>query len=166
MLVGPEASGKSTLLCRINLGEVVPTVPTVGFKVETMEYKGLRGTVWEHRVLAGQDKIRNIWRHNYEGMNGIIFVVDSSDLDGLDEARRELHAMLHEEELRGAAVLVFANKQDLQHALSCEEICDKLNLEDLPCHQRLLCQPACAVSGDGVYEGLDWLVEEIQLAMQ
>merc|ERR1712224_573505 len=146
MVVGPEAAGKSTILCKINLGEVVPTVPTVGFKVETVDYKDLRFTVWEHRALVGQDKIRNIWRHNYEGMNGIISVVDSSDWNGLVEARRELHNMLQEEELAGAAVLVFANKQDLQHALSSEEISDKLNLEDLPGHQPWLLQPACAVS--------------------
>merc|ERR1719420_1042393 len=94
MIVGPRAAGKSTILCKVNLGDVVPTVPTVGFTVETLDYKDFRFTVWEHRAMASEDKIRNIWRHHYEGMNGIVFVVDSSDLDGLAEARRDLHSML------------------------------------------------------------------------
>lgn len=166
MLVGPEAAGKSTLLCKVNLGDVVPTVPTVGFKVDTMEYKDFRFTVWEHRTIAGQDKIRNIWRKNYEGMDGIVFVVDSSDVDRLAEARQALHNMLQEEELVEAAVLVIANKQDLPHALNGEEICEKLDLEHLPGRQQWFLQPASAVSGDGLYEGLDWLASELKLAMQ
>lgn len=166
MLVGPSAAGKTSVLCKIDLGDVVPTVPTVGFKVETVEYKDFRFTVWEHRAMADQDKLRNIWRRNYEGMNGIVFVVDSSDLNGLDEARRELHCMLEEEELADAAVLIFANKQDLPHALSGAEVCSKLDLEYLPGRQRCFLQPACAVSGDGLYEGFDWLIDEMQSPKQ
>lgn len=165
LLVGPAAAGKTTILCKVNLGDVMPTTPTVGFQVDTVEYKDFRFTVWEHRTMADQDKLKQIWRRNYEGMDGIIFVVDSTNVEGFAEAKKELHSLLEEEELAEAAVLVVANKQDLAHAASGDEICDKLDLQSLHC-QRWLLQPTSAVYGDGLYEGLDWLANEIQVEKQ
>lgn len=63
--------------------------------------------------VGGQDKIRPLWRHYFQNTQGIIFVVDSNDRDRVVEAREELQRMLNEDELRDAALLVFANKQDL-----------------------------------------------------
>lgn len=161
MLVGPAAAGKTTMLCKVNLGDVMPTIPTVGFQVDTVEYKDFRFTVWEHRPMA--DKIKQIWRRHYEGTDGIIFVVDSSAVERLEDAKRELHSLLEEKELAEAVLLVVANKQDLPHAVSCDEICDKLDLLSLRSDQRWFLQPTSAVSGDGLYEGLDWLAHEIRL---
>src|SRR3954469_15458354 len=81
-----------------------------GFNVETVEYKNIQFTVWD---VGGQDKIRPLWRHYFQNTQGIIFVVDSNDRDRVVEAREELQRMLNEDELRDAALLVFANKQDL-----------------------------------------------------
>lgn len=84
--------------------------PTVGFNVETVEYKNISFTVWD---VGGQDKIRPLWRHYFQNTQGIIFVVDSNDRERVSEAREELQRMLNEDELRDALLLVFANKQDL-----------------------------------------------------
>jgi GTPase SAR1 family protein len=94
---------------------VVTTIPTIGFNVETVEYKNISFTVWD---VGGQDKIRPLWRHYYQNTQGLIFVVDSNDSDRIDAARDELHRMLNEDELRDAVLLVFANKQDLPNAMS------------------------------------------------
>lgn len=64
--------------------------------------------------------------------------------------------MLSEAELGEAALLVFANKQDLPKALKVGDVAEKLELASLrtrPWH----IQGCCATSGDGLYEGLDWL---------
>jgi len=92
------------------LGEIVTTIPTIGFNVETVEYKNIQFTVWD---VGGQDKIRPLWRHYFQNTQGIIFVVDSNDRDRVVEAREELQRMLNEDELRDALLLIFANKQDL-----------------------------------------------------
>lgn len=83
---------------------------SIGFNVETVEYKNIQFTVWD---VGGQDKIRPLWRHYFQNTQGIIFVVDSNDRDRVVEAREELQRMLNEDELRDALLLVFANKQDL-----------------------------------------------------
>ena len=135
LMVGLDAAGKTTILYKLKLGEIVTTIPTIGsyiisichlhikarasfltlflptgFNVETVEYKNIQFTVWD---VGGQDKIRPLWRHYFQNTQGIIFVVDSNDRDRVVEAREELQRMLNEDELRDALLLVFANKQDL-----------------------------------------------------
>merc|ERR1711915_432921 len=153
LMIGLDAAGKTTVLYRLKLGEVVTTIPTIGFNVETVEYRNLRFTVWD---VGGQDKIRRLWRHYYLGTNGLIFVVDSNDRDRITDACEELTKVLGEEEMRDAVLLVFANEQDLPNSMTAAEICEKLGLHELR-HRQWFIQSACATTGDGLYEGLDWL---------
>jgi len=64
--------------------------------------------------------------------------------------------MLNEDELRDAVLLVFCNKQDLPNAMIVAEVTDKLGLHSLR-NRKWYIQSTCATSGDGLYEGLDWL---------
>jgi len=153
LMVGLDAAGKTTILYKLKLGEIVTTIPTIGFNVETVEYKNINFTVWD---VGGQDKIRPLWRHYFQNTQGLIFVVDSNDRERVTEATEELQKMLNEDELRDAALLVFANKQDLPNAMSVAELTDKLGLHSLRSRKWYI-QSACATSGDGLYEGLDWL---------
>eukprot|EP00294_Goniomonas_avonlea_P014370 CAMPEP_0114552170 /NCGR_PEP_ID=MMETSP0114-20121206/6985_1 /TAXON_ID=31324 /ORGANISM="Goniomonas sp, Strain m" /LENGTH=170 /DNA_ID=CAMNT_0001737035 /DNA_START=81 /DNA_END=593 /DNA_ORIENTATION=- len=162
LMVGLDAAGKTTILYKLKLGEIVTTIPTIGFNVETVEYKNISFTVWD---VGGQDKIRPLWRHYYQNTQGVIFVVDSNDRDRVGEARKELMTMLEEDELRSATVLVFANKQDLPNAMNASEITDKLGLSELR-GRKWYIQGACATTGEGLYEGLDWLSAELQNAPQ
>lgn len=153
LMVGLDAAGKTTILYKLKLGEVVTTIPTIGFNVETVEFKNISFTVWD---VGGQDKIRPLWRHYFSNTHGIIFVVDSNDRERIVDAKEELHRMLGEDELRDAVLLVFANKQDLPNAMSVPEITDKLMLYSIR-HRHWYIQSACATAGDGLFEGLDWL---------
>ncbi|XP_041485285.1 uncharacterized protein LOC121431693 [Lytechinus variegatus] len=158
LMVGLDAAGKTTILYKLKLGEIVTTIPTIGFNVETVEYKNISFTVWD---VGGQDKIRPLWRHYYQNTQGLIFVVDSNDRERMGEAKDELNRMLNEDELRDAALLVFANKQDLPNAATVGDITDKLGLNGLH-SRRWYIQSTCATSGDGLYEGLDWLSNELK----
>lgn len=158
LMVGLDAAGKTTILYKLKLGEIVTTIPTIGFNVETVEYKNICFTVWD---VGGQDKIRPLWRHYFQNTQGLIFVVDSNDRERVVEAERELHNMLNEDELRDAVLLVFANKQDLPNAMSASELTEKLRLNSL--HNRSwYIQATCATQGNGLYEGLDWLSKELE----
>ena len=158
LMVGLDAAGKTTILYKLKLGEIVTTIPTIGFNVETVEYKNISFTVWD---VGGQDKIRPLWRHYFQNTQGLIFVVDSNDRERVGEAREELMRMLAEDELRDAVLLIFANKQDLPNAMNAAEITDKLGLHSLR-NRNWYIQAACATSGDGLYEGLDWLSNQLK----
>ena len=47
LMLGLDAAGKTTILHKLKLGEVVSSVPTIGFNVETLEYKKIKFTVWD-----------------------------------------------------------------------------------------------------------------------
>ena len=90
-IVGLDAAGKTTILYKLKLGEIVTTIPTIGFNVETVEYKNICFTVWD---VGGQDKIRPLWRHYFQNTQGLIFVVDSNDRERITEAQDELQKMV------------------------------------------------------------------------
>ncbi|XP_061578028.1 ADP-ribosylation factor 4-like [Cololabis saira] len=157
LMVGLDAAGKTTILYKLKLGEIVTTIPTIGFNVETVEYKNISFTVWD---VGGQDKIRPLWRHYFQNTQGLIFVVDSNDRERVAESAEELSKMLLEDELKDAVLLVFANKQDLPNALSVSELTDKLGLQALR-NKTWHIESTCATQGTGLYEGLDWLSKEL-----
>jgi len=157
LILGLDNAGKTTLLYRLKIGEVVTTIPTIGFNVESVTYKNLNFNVWD---LGGQTSIRPYWRCYYANTAAVIFVIDSTDIDRLSTASEELAAMLNEEELRDAALLVFANKQDQPGAKGAGEISEALKLGELK--DRNWSIVACsAVDGRGVDEGMDWLVANV-----
>jgi ADP-ribosylation factor-like protein 1 len=154
LILGLDNAGKTTLLYRLKIGEVVTTIPTIGFNVESVTYKNLNFNVWD---LGGQTSIRPYWRCYYANTAAVIFVVDSTDIERLETANGELRAMLEEEELRDAALLVFANKQDQPGAKGAGEISEALRLGELK--DRNWSIMACsAIDGKGINEGMDWLV--------
>ncbi|XP_057991165.1 ADP-ribosylation factor 2 [Hevea brasiliensis] len=157
LMVGLDASGKTTILYKLKLGEMVSTIPTIGFNVETVDYKNISFSVWD---AGGQEKIRPLWKHYFKNVEGLIFVVDSSDKERISEARNELHRILGDSELRDATLLVFANKQDVLGAMRVDEVADKLGLHAL--RQRCwYIQSSSSKFGQGLYEGLDWLSNNV-----
>jgi len=94
---------------------------------------------------------------DYQNTQGVIFVVDSNDTDRVNEVAETLHDMLGYEDLHDASVLILANKQDLPNAMSAALLIDRLRLQQV--RQQWYIQASCAATGDGLYEGLDWLAK-------
>jgi small GTP-binding protein len=155
LMVGLDAVGKTTIMYKLKMNETVKTIPTIGFNVETMSYKTLTMTMWD---IGGQNKIRALWKHYYAGTDAIIYVIDSSDTERLEESAEELFKMLQDDELANASVLIYANKQDLSGALTPNEICEKMRLTTLK-NRNWTVQGTSAVKGTGLTEGLDWLAK-------
>lgn len=156
LMIGLDAAGKTTILYKMKFGEIVSTIPTIGFNVETLEYKNVCFTVWD---VGGQSKIRPLWRHYFHNTDGVIFVVDSNDRDRVDEARRELHSIFREGELKDAVLLILANKQDLPEVMSTNELKDRLQLNRLRNSWHI--QSTCATKGADIRDGFDWLLSEL-----
>ncbi|GKV43170.1 hypothetical protein SLEP1_g50497 [Rubroshorea leprosula] len=157
LMVGLDSSGKTTILYKLKLGEIITTIPTIGFNVETVEFKNKSFSIWD---VGGQSMIRPLWRHYSQNIQGLIFVVDSNDRERIAEARNELHRILSDNELDNASVLVFANKQDVRNSMTVSEVADKLGLYSLG-QRPWYIQATSAITGEGLYEGLDWLSSNI-----
>ncbi|XP_054574042.1 ADP-ribosylation factor-like protein 1 [Eptesicus fuscus] len=123
-----DRAGKTTNLYILQVGEVGTTIPTIGFNIQEMiTYKNHKFQVWD---LGGQTSVRPYWRC-YSITDAAISVVDSCDRDGTGISRSELGAMLEEEELRKAILVVFANKQDMEQAMAPSEMANSLGLPAL-----------------------------------
>lgn len=157
-MLGLDAAGKTTILYKLKLNQSVTTIPTVGFNVETVTYKNVKFNVWD---VGGQDKIRPLWRHYYTGTQGLVFVVDSQDRERIEEARQELHRILSDREMKDCLLLVFANKQDLPGAMSPTEVTERLGLHRMK-DRSWYCHPSNALAGDGLFEGLSWLSQNVK----
>ncbi|GLU09173.1 hypothetical protein SLE2022_260460 [Rubroshorea leprosula] len=157
LMVGLDSSGKTTILYKLKLGEIITTIPTIGFNVETVEFKNKSFSIWD---VGGQSMIRPLWRHYSQNIQALIFVVDSNDRERIAEARNELHRILSDNELDNASVLVFANKQDVRNSMTVSEVADKLGLYSLG-QRPWYIQATSAITGEGLYEGLDWLSSNI-----
>uniref|UniRef100_A0A7S3VGK6 Uncharacterized protein n=1 Tax=Dunaliella tertiolecta TaxID=3047 RepID=A0A7S3VGK6_DUNTE len=153
LVLGLDNAGKTTILYRLQVGEIVATIPTIGFNVETVTYKNIKFQVWD---LGGQTSIRPYWRCYYPNTQAIIYVVDSTDHERIGTSREEFHAILDEDELKDSLILVYANKQDLPGALSDAQIAEGLGLYSIKNRTWAIFKTS-AVKGEGLTEGLDWL---------
>ncbi|ORC89870.1 putative ADP-ribosylation factor [Trypanosoma theileri] len=136
---------------------------TVGYNVETFEKSGARFTVFD---MGGAKKFRGLWESYYDNVDGIIFVVDSSDHLRLCVVKEEIELMLQhpdiKRELPGGGeqripVLFYANKMDLPGAKTAAELVDLLDLTTLMADHPFNIFASNALQGTGVASGFDWL---------
>jgi len=157
LLVGLDSAGKTTLLYKLKQNETLNTTPTMGFNVETVNYKQLQLTIWD---VGGQVKIRQLWEHYYDTVNAVIFILDANDIDRMDECKQEFKRMVNDPKLKSVPLLIYANKQDLPKALKKDSVTDKLQLHQLK-QKKWLVQECIATKGTGIFDGLDWLTNSI-----
>ena len=159
LILGLDNAGKTTIMKKVSGEDIHEISPTVGFNIKSLEYKGFVLNIWD---VGGQKTIRTYWRNYFEQTDGIVWVVDSVDRFRLEECRLQLRDLLDQEKLAGASLLIFANKQDLGGALSCDEIAARLGLHDADIAGRHWSILACsAVTGSGLEPGFDWIVNDI-----
>jgi small GTP-binding protein len=158
IIVGLDNAGKTTILYQFLMNEVVHTSPTIGSNVEEVVYKNFHFIMWD---IGGQESLRASWNTYYANTEFVILVIDSTDRERLSLTKEELHKMLACEDLKKAAVVVYANKQDLKGAMSAAEISKLLNLTSIK-DQGWHIQACCALTGEGLYQGLQWISSRLR----
>lgn len=161
VVVGLDSAGKTSLLYRLKLKEFVKTIPTKGFNTEKIRVpvgasRAVTFQVWD---VGGQEKLRPLWKSYTRRTDGIVFVVDSAEQERAEEAKVELHRITRTSENQGVPVLVLANKQDLDSALSVGEVAKLLSAHELSAPHHV--QGVSAVDGRGLQAGLEKLHEMI-----
>lgn len=154
LVLGLDNAGKTTILKKMSDEDITHIMPTQGFNIKSLVQDNFKLNVWD---IGGQREIRPYWSNYFENTDALVYVIDSSDRRRLEESGKELAELLPEDKLGGIPCLVFANKQDLMHASTAPEISEALGLEGI--QDRIWQIQACsAKTGEGLQEGMEWLV--------
>ncbi|KAH9936354.1 P-loop containing nucleoside triphosphate hydrolase protein [Fomitopsis serialis] len=128
-VVGLQASGKTSFVNVIGSGQwSEEVVPTVAFNFRKVRRGNITLKIWD---VAGQPRYRSIWERYCNGVDAIIFVVDSSDKEKFDTARFELHQLLSQPSLNGVPLLVLGNKNDIEGHAPVNELIKALQLDKI-----------------------------------
>ncbi|XP_070998174.1 ADP-ribosylation factor-like protein 13B isoform X2 [Oncorhynchus clarkii lewisi] len=166
VMVGLDNAGKTATVRGIQGESPEDVAPTVGFSKVDLKQGKFEVTIFD---LGGGKRIRGIWKNYYSESYGVVFVVDSSDVQRIQETRDTMAEVLRHPRISGKPVLVLANKQDRDGALAEADIIENLSLEKLVNENKCLCQiePCSAVLGYGkkgdksIRNGLNWLLNNI-----
>ncbi|XP_072556358.1 ADP-ribosylation factor-like protein 13B isoform X5 [Paramormyrops kingsleyae] len=166
LMVGLDNAGKTATVRGIQGENPEDVAPTVGFSKMDLKQGKFEVTIFD---LGGGKRIRGIWKNYYAESYGVVFVVDSSDIQRIQETKDTMAEVLRHPRIAGKPVLVLANKQDRDGALAEADIIEHLSLEKLVNENKCLCQiePCSAVIGYGkkmdksIKNGLNWLLNNI-----
>ncbi|KAF2011152.1 ADP-ribosylation factor [Aaosphaeria arxii CBS 175.79] len=156
LMLGLDNAGKTTIVKKIMNEDVNSVSPTLGFIIKTIEYDGYKLNIWD---VGGQKTLRTYWKNYFEKTDTLIWVVDATDRERLDDCRQELAGLLLEERLMGASLLVFKNKSDVASAMTEDEVREGLGLDSIKTH-RWTIMACSAMTGLSLQEGLEWVVQD------
>jgi len=156
-IVGLQNAGKSTLTSTLASGGFdEDTIPTIGFNYRRVKKGKVGLNVWD---LGGQERFRDSWEKYCRLSDVIIYVVDSVDLSSMEEARKQLHDLLSWPSLEGIPLLLLGNKNDVEGALTEEELIEELNLRRLQ-NRSVACFSVSAKDQTNLDITMEWLADQ------
>uniref|UniRef100_A0A224XX01 ADP-ribosylation factor-related protein 1 n=1 Tax=Panstrongylus lignarius TaxID=156445 RepID=A0A224XX01_9HEMI len=168
LILGLDNAGKTTYLeaakTKIikNYKGINPNkiTTTVGLNIGKIDVSGIRLNFWD---LGGQEELQSLWDKYYAESHAIIYIVDSSDRDRIEESKETFDKMISSENLLGVPLLVLANKQDIVDCMGVREVKPIFKKNGHLIGRRdCMVMPVSALNGDGVDEGIKWLVDCIK----
>ena len=157
IILGMQNAGKTTILYRLSLGQLVKTTPTIGSNVEELTYNNVKFQAWD---LGGQESTRSVWDVYYMNTDAIVYVIDSIDDEYYEESKTQFHKMLNNPALKNATILIFANKQDLPGAKTVNKLIEDYGFDKIKSHIWHI-QSCSALKGEGLVTGIKWLSEQL-----
>eukprot|EP00116_Pleurobrachia_bachei_P005465 sb/3465727/ len=157
-LFGVKDAGKTAFLYRMKLGEMITTIPTIGFNLETVKVADFSVDIWE---VGGDVMLRPLWKEYYNILDIMLYVVDGSDMDRMEESRTELFKLFSVEVLNNVPIWCVASKSDNAWSLSDGELVKALQLDKVEGREVRLFKFS-SVTGDGIANLLDNVAAELK----
>ena len=161
-MLGLDKAGKTSILYQFKLSYLIEAIQTIGFNLETIEYKDLYLEIWDiggFSIFSDNEDII-LFKHYYQNTDGMIFVIDCNDKERFGKVNKALLEIINNEELKNIPLLIFGNKQDLSEATSPNELTKFLEIDKIINNEWLI-QGSSAVDGKGIKEGFDWLTNKL-----
>ncbi|EAR98989.1 ADP-ribosylation factor(Arf)/Arf-like (Arl) small GTPase family protein (macronuclear) [Tetrahymena thermophila SB210] len=119
LFLGLDNAGKTTLLRRLKDGRLVQHDPTLGSHTEELVLGNIRFKAFD---LGGHEAVRKTWKNYFASIDGIVYLVDSSDRARFEESKIEFNKIIQTKELEKVPIVILGNKIDIQGAASEDEL--------------------------------------------
>lgn len=172
LALGLDNAGKTTTILGVK-GELTSEVaPTMGFESFELQTANFDVKIYD---LGGGARIRGIWQNYLAEAHGIIYVVDSADVEKMQECQIIFEETLSDNRVCGKPILILANKQDKPGSIDELELCTRMKLDDVvnrnQCHSKVVLCSALPSHGRktpkqskldrGITNGYQWLLDMI-----
>ena len=163
-LLGLEKAGKTSLVKKLLKQEDIVVRPTYGVNLENYQYRDLNFTCFD---LGGHQPFRlSLWKKFIERADAVIYLVDSADHSRFEESKQTFWHYINFAK-QSAPVLFLANKSDLPNSKELTEVNEAFELDKFLRNLRPFnIKKASALTGQGVYESWDWIVDVLCGAQQ
>ena len=158
LLLGLDNAGKTTLLERLKTGAIRSYPPTDRPSLtEKFTYQGITFAAWD---LGGHEAVRHLWGDYACNAKALLFLVDASDVERLEESGYELEHLIGEGLLEDKPIALLYNKCDLETAISSVDIAEKIHFSELvELHgvEKLRVFRISVLRGEGYQDALKWI---------
>lgn len=163
LLLGLDGAGATTILYQLVLGKRLETIPTLGVNREIISAEGMELECWD---IGGMDKMRPLWPRYARDSDGVIFVVDATDIPRMRLAAEELSKLYSSASRKNLKnrhhpLLIFANKQDLPHAATPDQVHKIMKISSLPV-QVVKIFPCSVNDRQTLLTGVSWLTGQLK----
>lgn len=158
LLLGLDNAGKTTLLHKLASGEMRPFPPTDRPRQDGFTVGGIEFQAWD---LGGHEAVRHLWEDYVSTeVSAVLFLIDASDKERLEESGYELDALIGEKLVEGLPVALLFNKTDLETAASDDEILAKIDyphLQTIQGEEKLKYFRISVLTGAGYPDAFQWV---------
>jgi len=161
LFLGLDDAGKSTLLYMLKTDKMTQLKPTIQPHSEELKLGNIRFNTFD---LGGHETARKIWKDYFPSVDGIIFLVDSSNSKRFPEAKEELENLANTPELLNIPICILGNKVDKENAVNEEELKEALDLTTIMLKESRPMQLfMCSVSKKiGYGNALNWMTNYLK----
>ena len=155
---GLANAGKTTIVKYLETGRFVETQPTMGInRGETIKVEKLEINIFD---LGGQEDFRVLWPEVNEKSDGVVFVVDKSDIMNFEDARQTFHNIIEAQIHKDVVVLILLHKCDLPDGMERNRFIKEFDLLDIP--YKWACYETSAKTGENICESFRWFFDQLK----
>lgn len=159
LVLGLDNAGKSTIVNHVMGEDTSQVSPTMGFQIHTFAWNGCNVNAWD---VGGQATLRGFWGNYFDKLDVLVWVVDGTSLERLDELYRELREkVILQDQLVGTYLAVMVNKMDLvaadERSGVVAAVVKTLRLAEELHPDKYIVRSVSGVTGEHLGEVMDWV---------
>ena len=161
LFIGLDGAGKTSIITKLQdfkNGEIKEIYPTPFINCSSVNFNNKIINCVE---VSGLKRYRKVWKNFYNEVDGIIFVIDGTDVGRMRIIKDLIHDL--DNNLDDMIPVVFmVNKQDIiEKSLTVEQVKNYIELDRMATDFNWHIVKSISFSGEGINEALEYILNEV-----